>query len=115
MPWRYCRPNIVSQHGAHARSLGRIEARRRIARRPETRRDCAQKSVTSPLAARPRYGYRRIHTLLRREGFSDNIKRVYRLYRLDALHVRSKPRKKRRAVVRIPPTPATAPNERWGA
>ncbi len=63
--------------------------------------------------ARPRYGYRRIHTLLRREGFSDNIKRVYRLYRLDALNVRSKPRKKRRAVARVPPTPASAPNERW--
>ncbi len=64
-------------------------------------------------AARPRYGYRRIHTLLRREGFSDNVKRVYRLYRLDALNVRSKPRKKRRAVARVPPTPASAPNERW--
>src|SRR3954462_14224594 len=44
-------------------------------------------------AARPRYGYRRIHTLLRREGWKDGIERVYRLYRLDGLAVRSKPRK----------------------
>ena len=35
-------------------------------------------------AARPRYGYRRIATLLHREGFTDNLKRVYRLYRLPA-------------------------------
>jgi putative transposase len=40
-------------------------------------------------AARPRYGYRRIHTLLRREGRKDGIDRVYRLYRLDGIAVRS--------------------------
>jgi putative transposase len=64
-------------------------------------------------AARPRYGYRRIHTLLRREGWKDSIDRVYRLYRLDGLSVRSKPRKKRRAVARVPPAAATAPRQRW--
>jgi hypothetical protein len=64
-------------------------------------------------AARPRYGYRRIHTLLRREGWKDGIDRVYRLYRLDGLAVRSKPRKKRRAVARVRPAVATAPRERW--
>ena len=32
-------------------------------------------------AARVRYGYRRLHVLLRREGWSVNHKRVYRLYR----------------------------------
>lgn len=64
-------------------------------------------------SARPRYGYRRIHTLLRREGWKDGLNRVHRLYRLDGLHVRLKPKKKRRAVVRVPPAQATAPNERW--
>ncbi len=29
---------------------------------------------------RVRYGYRRIHVLLRREGWTINAKRVYRLY-----------------------------------
>ncbi len=32
-------------------------------------------------AVRVRYGYRRIHVLLRREGWKVNAKRVYRLYR----------------------------------
>jgi putative transposase len=32
-----------------------------------------------------RYGYRRLHTLLRREGWRVNHKRVYRLFRLGAL------------------------------
>lgn len=32
-------------------------------------------------AARVHYGYRRVHVMLQREGFRDNHKRVYRLYR----------------------------------
>ena len=64
-------------------------------------------------ASRPRYGYRRIHTLLRREGWKDNMKRVYRLYRLEGLGVRSKWRKKRRSVSRVLPNAASAPGERW--
>ena len=45
-------------------------------------------------AARVRYGYRRIHVLLRREGWRVNHKRVYRLYRLQGLALRIKTRKK---------------------
>lgn len=33
--------------------------------------------------SRPRYGYRRVHVLLRREGWFVNMKRVRRLYRLE--------------------------------
>ncbi len=36
-------------------------------------------------AARVRYGYRRIHVLLRREGWVLNHKKVYRLYKLEGL------------------------------
>ena len=38
--------------------------------------------------ARPRFGYRRLLVLLRREGWGVNHKRVRRLYRLDGLRVR---------------------------
>ncbi len=44
--------------------------------------------------ARPRYGYRRLTILLRREGWQVNAKRVYRLYREEGLKVRVKRRKK---------------------
>jgi len=45
---------------------------------------------------RVRYGYRRILTLLRREGFKDNHKRVYRIYRQEGLNLRMKrPRRSR--------------------
>lgn len=39
-------------------------------------------------AARPRFGYRRLHILLRREGWQLNAKKTYRLYREEALGVR---------------------------
>ena len=51
--------------------------------------------------------------MLRREGWHVNIKRVYRLYKLEGLEVRTKKRRKRASHLRVVlPTP-TAPNERW--
>ena len=44
----------------------------------------------------PRYGYRRICALLRREGWEVNRKRVHRLWRREGLRVPKKTRKKRR-------------------
>ena len=62
---------------------------------------------------RPRYGYRRLHALLRREGMTVNHKRVYRVYRAEGLAVRRKKRKRIAAEARVvTPLPATA-NERW--
>ena len=45
---------------------------------------------------RPRYGYRFITALLKREGWNVNRKRVYRLWRQEGLQVPKKQRKKRR-------------------
>lgn len=64
-------------------------------------------------AVRVRYGYRRVHTLLRREGWQVNVKRVYRLYRLDGLCLRLKARKKRLSAPRAVPLPPQGPNEQW--
>ncbi len=44
----------------------------------------------------PRYGYRRIWALLRREGWRVNRKRIYRLWRQEGLKVPQKQRKRRR-------------------
>lgn len=51
---------------------------------------------------RIRYGHGRIHTLLRREGWIDNHKRTYRVYKEEGLNLRSKrPRRKRAAAHRL--------------
>jgi putative transposase len=44
---------------------------------------------------RVRFGYRRIHVLLRREGWAVNVKRVHRLYNELGLQLRKKPPKRR--------------------
>ena len=64
-------------------------------------------------AARPRFGYLRLHVLLLREGWRINRKRVYRLYRLEGLELRHKKPKKRRSALRVVPPEAKVPNECW--
>jgi putative transposase len=62
---------------------------------------------------RPRYGYRRLHVLLRREGYEVNHKRVHRLYRREGLMVRRRLRKRIAAGKRVPLPLPTRANERW--
>ena len=65
-------------------------------------------------AVRVRYGYRRIHVLLRREGWAINVKRVYRLYKIEGLNLRNSTRRKRANQNRVKPhSEATAANECW--
>ena len=65
-------------------------------------------------AKRVRYGYRRIHVLLVREGWEINHKRVYRLYCEEGLHLRRKrPRRHVSAAHREPREGANRPNESW--
>jgi len=64
-------------------------------------------------AARPRFGYLRLHVLLVREGWKINPKRVYRLYRLEGLELRHKRKKKRIAALRVARPAPKAPNECW--
>jgi putative transposase len=65
-------------------------------------------------AIRLRWGYRRLHVLLRREGHVVNHKRVYRLYRDEGLAVRRR-RHKRVAHARGPTVAPTHPNVHWSA
>ena len=61
-----------------------------------------------------RYGYRRIHILLQREGWRINHKRVYRLYRREDLQMRLKPPRRRVSIKnRVEKTIAKKKNECW--
>lgn len=64
-------------------------------------------------AARPRFGYRRLYVLLRREGWQVNHKRIYRLYGEEGLSVKTKYRRKRASHCRVTPVMPFAPNQRW--
>lgn len=60
----------------------------------------------------PRYGYRRLHVLLRREEEVVNHKRVQRVYREMGLSVK-RTRRKHLARVFQPRPPLTRPNQEW--
>jgi len=66
------------------------------------------------LAARhPRYGYRRLHVLLRREGVEVNAKRVRRLCVVHGLKLSRRRRRKRRGVGTGVPCHAEYPGHVW--
>jgi putative transposase len=62
---------------------------------------------------RSRFGYRRLHVLLRREGFRVNHKRVLRLYRVAGLSLRRQKRKRMPGVARGAAEVSTRANECW--
>uniref|UniRef100_UPI002252126A IS3 family transposase n=1 Tax=Endobacter medicaginis TaxID=1181271 RepID=UPI002252126A len=64
-------------------------------------------------AERRRFGYRRLHVLLRREGHVVNRKRVQRLYREEKLTVRRRGGRKRAMGTRRPIETPIMANQRW--
>ncbi len=71
-----------------------------------------REQLVSLTREKPRYGYRRLHVLLRREGVEVNHKRVWRVYRDAGLSVK---RRKRKRLARIgrPLERVMAVNEEW--
>ena len=62
---------------------------------------------------RRRFGYRRLHLLLRREGVEVNHKKLFRLYREERLTVRRRGGRKRAIGTRAPMAIPQGPNQRW--
>jgi putative transposase len=80
--------------------------------RPDTSRQLHER-IVSLAAQRRRFGYRRIHILLTREGWRVNVKRVYRLYRNAGLAVRKRSRKRIGLTERVPLLLPETPNYAW--
>jgi putative transposase len=65
-------------------------------------------------SSRVRYGYRRIHVLLQRDGWKVNAKRVARLYRQEGLSLRAKaPKRRRRSTAQRVRLAPSGPNQVW--
>lgn len=98
---RACRVLLVDTSTYHykARRRGQADLEKRIKEICETR---------------VRYGYRRVHVLLRRQGERSGINRVYRIYRELGLQLRAKtPKRRVRAKLREDRCPALTPNQTW--
>ena len=84
---------------------------RYASRRPD---DAAVRTRLKELALeRRRFGYRRLHILLRREGIELNHKKLFRLYREEKLAVRRRGGRKRAMGTRRPLEMPLTPNQRW--
>jgi putative transposase len=77
-------------------------------------RDAALRKRLRELAnERRRFGYRRLHQMLRREGFDVSLKKVRRLYSNEKLQVRRRKGRKKPAGPRVPAPIPQGPNQRW--
>ena len=82
--------------------------------RPRPEEESLKRRLRELAAARPRFGYRRLHVLLRREGVTVNHKRVERLYREEGLAVRRRTRKRVARDGRGRAAVPGRPNQQWG-
>ena len=105
-----------SQHQVserHAcRLLGLCRATQRYVKRPERRPELRQR-LRELAEQRRRFGYRRLHTMLERDGVTVNVKHVQRLYREEGLSLRQRRGRRRYRGVRVVTALPTRPNQRW--
>lgn len=108
--------HLLSEHKLSERRACRLLRLNRGTKRYRRKRVDDAKLVErlKELAAhRRKFGYRRLHTLLRREGFRVNQKKIRRIYREQKLSIKLRKRHKVRSIVRVPIAPPSRPNERW--
>jgi putative transposase len=90
--------------------VGRSSVRYRSVRPDDGELRQAMKEVA---AERRRFGYRRVHVMLARQGWHVNQKKIRRLYREERLQVRKRGGRKRALGTRRPMLVPERPNERW--
>ncbi|WP_442132283.1 IS3 family transposase [Rhizobium leguminosarum] len=108
--------HVCKQHGVSQRracevlSIDRSSVRYCSVRPDDADIREAMKAVASE---RRRFGYRRIHVMLDRQGIVMNLKKLRRLYREEKLTVRKRGGRKRALGTRRPLALPSRPNERW--
>jgi putative transposase len=108
--------HLVDAHGmSERRACKTIGSCRMTMRYQTTRTDDAglRQRMKAIAHERRRFGYRRVHVLLKREGYRVNHKKLFRLYRKEKLAVRRRGGRKRTIGTRAPMMVPMAPNDRW--
>jgi len=105
----------VEQFGMTERRACKLVNLDRSSYRYEPRRDHnaqLREGLVSLARQKPRYGYRRLHALLTRRGYSCSPQRLYRLYKQEGLAVR-RLRRKRLARPAAPSSHLHRANQEW--
>ena len=74
---------------------------------------CLRQRIRALAVKYPRYGYRRVHVMLLRDGYQVNRKRVQRLWRLEGLHVQHPKRRKPKIACQPVVVRGHYPNHVW--
>jgi len=101
---------VSERRACQVLSVDRSSVRYRSIRPDDTGLRVAMRQVASE---RRRFGYRRIHIMLQRQGIEMNQKKLRRLYREEKLQVRKRGGRKRALGTRRPMVLPARPDERW--
>lgn len=82
----------------------------RVKPKQDERLRCALKDLA---LKRRRWGYRMLAMSLKRQGYHDNIKRIYRIYREEGLQVRQRKKRRRARWRGSKPQPSEGKDQRW--
>jgi putative transposase len=108
---------VAAYHGySERRACALTRQNRSTQRKPSVRdpRTAIRQRMHEIAQTRVRFGYRRVHVLLRREGWAVGRNLIYRLYREEGLVLRSyRPRRRKAAVNRQMRYRARRPNDAW--
>ena len=106
---------VVQHKRSERRACQLVGAHRSVVRYSSRKKDESALTVRIKQIAyeRRRFGYRRIHMILKREGMKINHKKVYRIYRACGLKVLKRGGRKRALGSRRFQNKPSAPNEQW--
>jgi putative transposase len=106
---------IQNKEYSQRRACGLVGLEPKTYRYASTRPDDAviRRRLKELALERRRFGYRRLHIMLRREGIVLNSKKLYRLYREERLMVRKRNGRKRALGTRAPMAIPQGKNQRW--
>ncbi|MBP0447209.1 CoA transferase [Roseomonas sp. SSH11] len=108
---------VTASHGFSERRACALTRQHRSTQRKPSRRDPRleiRQRMHEIARVRIRYGYRRLHVMLRRDGWAVGKSLVWRLYREEGLALRSKqPRRRKTVVQREARCVPKRPNEAW--
>jgi len=108
---------VVGYHGYSERRACSLTRQHRSTQRKLSTRDPRleiRQRMHEIAATRIRYGYRRVHIMLRRDGWAVGKNLVWRLYREEGLALRTKrPRRRKMVVHREARCQPNRPNEAW--
>ena len=114
---RSCAESMIKNQQLSQRRACKLLALHRSVGRYKTRKSVEEheKAKIKEIALeRPRFGYRRIHIILKKRGLKINHKKLFRLYKEMGLKVRRRGTRRRAVGTRITRIKASGINEVWG-